>query len=434
LRSCIFVSPSADAPYREPQIASSSKLVALTFGSANSIYVQTSTNQGESFSAPVKVSQMNVLPLSRHRGPHIAISESTLIVTAVAGNAEATGSHAHGLASDGDLYAWRSTDGGKSWSKGARINEVAASAREGLHALAADGGGNIFAVWLDLRDGGTELYGSLSRDSGATWSANVPVYKSPDGHICECCHPSAAYSNDGTLDVMWRNCLGGSRDLYIAHSRDGRTFGQPEKLGLGTWKMDACPMDGGGLTHSKGKAITAWRREADLFLAEPGKAETKIGRGRDIAVAANMDKVYALWIEDSQLKLWVNGKTEILAESAAFPSVKTLPGGGAVAAWEQDGESQSSGCHEGRCSGYHLAARETGKLIFQHRKARISSLRRASPCQAHLSVFLPIKAESPPAALVLECKGHAAGGHVRKTGLAESPRFVHDRKYLAVAR
>jgi hypothetical protein len=54
-------------------------------------------------------------------------------------------------------------------------------------------------------------------------------------------------------------------------------------------------------------------------------------------VAANMDKVYALWIEDSQLKLWVNGKTEILAESGAFPSVKTLPGGGAVAAWEQDG-------------------------------------------------------------------------------------------------
>lgn len=332
-----FISSSPDAPYREPQIASSSNLVALTFGSGNSIYVQTSTNQGANFSAPVKVSQVGVLPLSRHRGPHIVISESTFIVTAVAGSTEATGAHAHGLASDGDLYAWRSNDGGKSWSKGTRINDVPSAAREGLHALAADEHGNVFAVWLDLRNGGTQLYGSFSRDSGATWSTNLPLYKSPDGHICECCHPSAAYASDGTLDLMWRNCVRGSRDFYIIHSRDGKTFSQPEKLGLGTWKIDACPMDGGGLTHSSGKTITAWRREADLFLAEPGKPETKIGRGRDIAVTASKAKTYAAWIEDNRLTLWVDGKTEPLAESASFPTLTALPDGGAIAAWEQDG-------------------------------------------------------------------------------------------------
>jgi hypothetical protein len=332
-----FASSSAQVPYREPQLASSAKLVALAFGSGSDIYVQTSRDQGKSFSSPTRVAEVGVLPLGRHRGPRIALSGSTLVVTAVAGNVAATGVHAHGLASDGDLFAWRSIDGGKSWKKGVRINDVPSAAREGLHALASDGHGNFFAVWLDLRNGGTELYGAVSRDSGATWSANLPLYKSPDGHICECCHPSVAYAKDGTIDVMWRNCLDGSRDFYLMRSTNGKTFGQPEKLGMGTWKINACPMDGGGLAHEGQRTITAWRREKDIFLAEPGKAENRIGEGKDVVVAAGNNSVYAAWISGNQLELWTNGTTQTVAGSASFPSIVALPNGGALAAWEADG-------------------------------------------------------------------------------------------------
>jgi len=324
-------------PYRSPQLASSAKLVALAFGSGKAIYVVTSTDQGQHFSEPVKVAEADILPLSRHRGPHVAISKETIVVTAVTGREEAKGPHAHGLPSDGDLYAWRSTDSGKSWSKPVRINDAPASAREGLHSLAADGRGNMFAVWLDQRTEHTQLYGAVSRDSGATWSANRLLYESPDGDICQCCHPTASYSLQGALDVMWRNCLGGARDFYLIRSADGKTFSPPQKLGTGTWKINACPMDGGGLTHDGNRTLTAWRREGDIYLAEPGRPETKLGEGKDVVIAASQEKTYALWVANGQLQLWKDGKVESLAENASYPAVVNLPQGGVLAAWEENG-------------------------------------------------------------------------------------------------
>src|SRR5688572_25112075 len=329
--------PSADVPYRSPQLASSANLVAFAFGSGHGIYVATSTNEGTSFSKPVKVAEVPVLPLNRHRGPRIVISKGTIVVSAVTGNKAATGPHSHGLPSDGDLFAWRSDDGGKTWSKPVRINDVPAAAREGLHALAADGRGKLFAAWLDLRKEGTRLYGAYSEDSGATWTANVLLYESPEGTICQCCHPSAAFTESGTLEVMWRNCLGGARDLYLIRSVGGPSFSKPEKLGQATWMINACPMDGGGLTHVEGRTITAWRRGAEIFTAEPGKPETRLGEGKDVALAASQGRIYALWVNGAQLVAWIGGRTEILSEKSAFPSLTTLPNGGVLAAWEENG-------------------------------------------------------------------------------------------------
>jgi hypothetical protein len=317
-----LTSPTPDTPYREPQLAASPKLVAMAFGSGSDVYVATSTDRGETFSKPVKVAEAAVLPLNRHRGPRVAIAGDSIVVTAVA---------------DGELLAWRSADTGKTWSNAVRVNDVPAAAREGLHTLAGDGRGALFAAWLDLRREGTRLYGAWSNDSGAIWSKNVLVYESPEGTICQCCHPSAAFDNSGGLDVMWRNCLGGSRDFYLLHAGANREFGNPQKLGNGTWKLNACPMDGGGIAHEGARTVTAWRREGDLFLDEPGQPEQKLGEGKDITLAASYDRVAALWVKDSQLHAWIDGKTEVLAQQAAFPNLVALPGGGFLAAWEENG-------------------------------------------------------------------------------------------------
>jgi hypothetical protein len=286
----------------------------------------------------VKVAEVPVLPLSRHRGPRIVISNQAIIVSAVASNTVAAGTHAHGLPSDGDLLAWRSTDGGKTWSQALRINDVPAAAREGLHTLAAGTQGNLFAAWLDLRQEGTRLYGAWSKDAGATWGANVLLYESPDGTICQCCHPFAAFAEGGALEVMWRNAVGGARDLYLLRAEQGGPlFSKPQKLGHGTWVLNACPMDGGGLAHAGGKTITAWRRDKEIFLAEPGQPEKSIGEGKDVAIAASQGRIYALWLEGTQLVAWIDGRTEVLAEKGALPAVTALPAGGVLAAWEEDG-------------------------------------------------------------------------------------------------
>jgi hypothetical protein len=331
-----ITAPSPNEPFREPQLAASRGLTVLAFGSGSSIFVATSADLGQSFSKPVKVAGAPVVPLSRHRGPRVVISGGAIVVSAVVGQTEATGGHAHGLPSDGDLLAWRSVDGGVTWSKAVRINDVASAPREGLHTLAADGRGSVFAAWLDQRGEGTALYGAWSSDAGATWSRNVRIYASPEGTICQCCHPTALFDEEGGIDVMWRNVLDGSRDFYLIRADAQRRFGRPEKLGLGTWKIDACPMDGGGLVRAGGKTTAVWRREDSIFIGEAGKPETKIGEGKDVALAAAGDRIYAAWIKEGRLALWASGKQETIAHEAAFPNLTALPDGGALLAWEEN--------------------------------------------------------------------------------------------------
>lgn len=339
LLAALHLAPfSPEFPSRTPQMAASENVVALAYGADKSIYVAVSTNQGKDFAKAVKVAEAPILPLTRHRGPRIAISKGAIIVTAVTGKTVAIGPHAHGLPSDGDLFAWRSTDGGKSWSAAVRINDVPAAPREGLHTLAADGKGRLFAAWLDLRDEGTRLYGAWSDDHGATWSDNAKLYESADGTICQCCHPTAAFGSDGGLDVMFRNALGGARDLYLLSSRaNEQSFGKAQKLGQGTWVLNACPMDGGGIAHANGVAVTAWRRDREIYLATPGRPEAQLGQGQDVALAVSESRPYAVWIQSSQLIAWIDGKTQTLATRAAMPALTALPSGGVLAAWEQDG-------------------------------------------------------------------------------------------------
>jgi hypothetical protein len=326
-----------DAPAHEPQMVTRGSIVMMTFGAGKQIYFSSSTNGGETFSDPVKVAEGAVLPLTRHRGPRIALAGSAIVITAVTGKKLSEGAHAHGLPTDGDLIAWRSTDGGKSWSKGIVVNDVPGAPTEGLHALASDAKGNLFAVWLDKRSAkGTKLYGSRSTD-GVHWSKNVLIYDSPEGTICECCHPSAAIDAEGQILVMWRNWLDGARDMYLAKSRDGVAFNKPAKLGEGSWQLNACPMDGGGLVASEKQVVTAWRRGEQVYIDEPGHPEKAIGAGKDVAIAVSHDKVYAIWTSAGMIVAWTAGKSTEVAKSGAFPTLASLADGSVLAAWEENG-------------------------------------------------------------------------------------------------
>ncbi len=336
------IPPAApDVPVREPQMAVNGSTVALTYGAGRNIFFSSSRDNGRTFSSPVKVAEAAVIPLNRHRGPRIVFAAGAIVITAVVGSKVAEGTHAHGLPSDGDLLSWRSMDNGKTWSKAKAVNDVPAAATEGLHALASDGKSTLAAAWLDKRGPkGTRLFTARSTDGGLTWSKNVAAYESPDGTICECCHPSLAIDATGKIHLMWRNALDGARDMYMTTSANGEAFSKPSKLGNGTWPLKACPMDGGGLAIANGKVVTAWRRDGKIFLAEPGQPEQEIGTGKDVALAINGKKTYAVWTSGTKLQTWVNGKVEELAPEGGFASVAPLASGGALVAWEQSGAIQ----------------------------------------------------------------------------------------------
>ena len=327
-------------PAREPQMAGKGSMVALTFGAGKVIYFSKSADSGKTFSEPVKVAEAEILPLTRHRGPRIVFANHAIVISAVVGRTLAGGPHAHGLPSDGDLIAWRSDDEGVRWSKGATVNDVPGASTEGLHALAADGRGNLFAAWLDRRGKGVTLYGARSTDGGLFWSKNVRIYESTEGTICECCHPSVAIDSTRQIVVMWRNWLDGARDMYMARSRNGASFSKPEKLGTGTWRLNACPMDGGGIAIDQNRIVTAWRREHEIFLASPGENEVSMGEGVDVALAAAGHGVYGIWSTPAGVRALLPGKKEsiVLAPKGAFPNITALPSGDALAAWEDEGK------------------------------------------------------------------------------------------------
>jgi hypothetical protein len=326
-------------PYRQPQLAAAHGKVAMVFGGGPSLYFAASPDQGRTFSAPVKIATVGALALGRHRGPRLAILRDALVVSAVAGSTTAAGAHAHGLPEAGNLMVWRSTDAGRTWQRGGVINDVPGSAREGLHAMVADARGTLFAAWLDLRGEGTRLYGARSTDGGVTWSRNTAIYTSPGGTICQCCHPSLTVGEAGQVWVMWRNAVEGSRDLWVASSSDGERFGAARKLGDGTWKINACPMDGGGFSVSGGRVVSAWRRESDVYLAEPGAADRRIGAGKDVALAQGKRGTYVAWTRETGLEVLTPGAGSAvpLATEGAFVTLLPLADGGVLAAWEAHG-------------------------------------------------------------------------------------------------
>jgi hypothetical protein len=320
-----FKPATPDAPLRQPQLAAHGRVVALAYGAGKEIRAAVSKDGGATFTAPAKVAEVKDLMLGRHRGPRVALAGDAIVVTAVG--------------AEGDLRVWRSKIGGTAWTAGPAINDVPRSAREGLHALASDGRRRLFAAWLDLRKQGTRIYGAVSNDAGATWSRNTLVYESPGGSVCECCHPSVSIAEDGTVWVMWRNSLKGARDLYVAHSRDGVRFAAAAKIGEGTWPLEACPMDGGGLAVSHGRVVTAWRRESTIYTDEPGRPERRIGAGKDVTLAATGGRAVAVWSSGPALSMWREGaaSSRTLAPHGAYPTLATLGDGAVLAAWEQDG-------------------------------------------------------------------------------------------------
>jgi hypothetical protein len=162
--------------------------------------------------------------------------------------------------------------------------------------------------------------------------------ESQDEHVCECCKPNVSFSN-GRLVIGFRNWLMGSRDIYYTVSQDtGKTFTAPKKSGTGTWQLNSCPMDGGGLSVSEnGKVSTAWRRDNDVYYWSESQAEQKVGSGRDVSMSQNKANTVIAWQENNSIKVMnlTNRKISDIGKGIS-PKVYLLDNGKAICAWEDN--------------------------------------------------------------------------------------------------
>jgi hypothetical protein len=316
---------------QQPQVAvNTAGHIFIAFGAGENIFACKSVDRGRTYTNPLKIGQVSNLALGMRRGPRIVANENTVVVSAIGHES-------------GNLMAWRSGDGGETWSGPVNVNDQPKVAREGLHGMAMGTDGLIFCSWLDLRNGSTQVFGASSRDGGKSWSKNHLIYASPSGTVCECCHPSVEITHNGIIHVMWRNALKGNRDMYLAKSDDaGKSFGLARKTGVGSWKLNACPMDGGDLAVSPtGSLTTVWRRNGQIYSTDPEEPSEKLlGRGEQPVVTTISRGQYFVWLTRRRGDLLISAPNVMsptkLAENASDPAIAAArsEGGPVLAVWE----------------------------------------------------------------------------------------------------
>jgi hypothetical protein len=306
--------PAGFGDARQPQVTvSPGGEILVVFGQEHSVYFTKSIDHGQNFSPPAKVGEVPEMLLGMRRGPRIAATAKRIVITAPGP----------------DLVSFVSEDDGATWSQALTINDQPKSANEGLDNIVALPDGSFFAVWLDFRGGAKNVAGARLDPDGTTWDKNIIVYQSPEKSVCPCCHPSVTVDAKGTLTAMWRNSLEGNRDLYVDESTDrGDSFSAAQKLGSGSWLLNACPMDGGNLIAGPDGVVTIWRRQNDIFVDRPGQPETKVATGRQPVVARIEGQLFFAWQARGQLVVTRDsGKTTIGTFAGDYPSLAAAPDG-----------------------------------------------------------------------------------------------------------
>jgi hypothetical protein len=312
---------------QQPQIAIDNQgVLRIIYGRGDEIYCATSADNGVTFSDIRLVGEVKQMHLGMSRGPQVASSENYTLISAIDQH--------------GSIHTFQLNHRSRQWMQTALVNDIDGSAPEGLMSLAADQKDNFYAVWLDIRnDKHNKICFASSKDQGMSWSKNSVLYKSPDQHVCECCKPNIAAS-ESRIYVMFRNWLHGSRDLYLLQSEDGDAkFSDPIKLGNGTWKLNGCPMDGGGLMASAGNVVsTVWQRNGEIYYSKPSEAEKKIGSGTRCSISDPENPIIT-WQDGGRLKLkeMRTGQEFDLGEGSFLKSIRTKDDK-ILCTWEKEGE------------------------------------------------------------------------------------------------
>jgi hypothetical protein len=328
------------AEAHEPELAvDDTGTVAVVAASKEAAYVFVSRDRGVSFGAARKLPFAGQIAVGMRRGPKIAIHGDRLCVVLIAGE--------RGGGKDGDVLASSSNDFGVTWTEPARINSVADTAREGLHALASGPQGELGCIWVDLRTEHPEVFGAVSTDGGARWGENRRISGPAGTVLCPCCSPSLACDRDGMWYATWRTEKDGARDLVLATSKDAfASTTHAERLGSKSWKIAVCPMDGGAVRAAGDDVCLAWRSDADVFAGSSRRTSEAfpVGKGLQPMLAIGRE-AHVVWSEKlggvlrwrAFGKGFAGGPARELAPQATAGVVASSPTRGkgpVVAAWE----------------------------------------------------------------------------------------------------
>lgn len=111
-----------------------------------------------------------------------------------------------------EIYYKRSSTSGISWAADLRLTNSADSSSVPSVALS---GSNVHLVWMDKRNGNSEIYYKSSTDDGITWGTDTRL----TNNSADSWFPSLAVSGSN-LYVVWQDRRDGNWEIYFKRSID----------------------------------------------------------------------------------------------------------------------------------------------------------------------------------------------------------------------
>ncbi len=229
----------------------------------------------------------------------------------------------------------RSLDGGATWSPPLTLNDDSAGTPAGhqFQGAAWQGDSGLVVSWLDERKGAAErvlggtsptagdptdepdavIVTAFSPDFGRTWGQSNELLW---GQVCPCCRVTLARHPDGSVISAWRKHYPGNiRDVVTAPVAPGLRS-EPVRVNQDNWVYPGCPYTGPGIAVGHDGA-----RHVVWYMGKEGAAGVyyqRVDQGGSPA--------------DPPLAL-------IRAQTlpSAHTTVAALPGGRALAAYDQTG-------------------------------------------------------------------------------------------------
>lgn len=181
------------------------------------IYFAKSTDGGKSFGTNIRVNDDT--STSNQGTPSITIDKNEDIYIVWAD--ERNGNY--------DIYFSKSTNGGESFNTNVRVNDDTGSSSQSAPSLAVDGNGNVYIVWTDGRNKGIDdynldIYFAKSTNGGGSYNTNIPV--NDNIGLSSQKDPSITIDRSGNIFVVWtdkrnKGSDDDNSDIYFAKSNNG---------------------------------------------------------------------------------------------------------------------------------------------------------------------------------------------------------------------
>lgn len=243
---------------------------------AADVFYQPFAEGREAAAAPIRVNSQagSAIALGTIRGARLAVGRPGRVHVVWNGSGSA---QPRPKGSAPLLYS-RLADGGRTFEPQRNL-VTRTTDLDGGGAIAADGAGNVFAIW----HGGTpgrpsgeanrQVVVARSGDEGKSFTPETAV--SEDVGACGCCGMSAFSDANGNIFALFRAARAGvHRDATLLVSRDhAATFVMTP---LQEWETGSCPMSSSGFGFDRRGVLAAWETRGKIFFTPvPGTGRSR---------------------------------------------------------------------------------------------------------------------------------------------------------------